>query len=34
MDSHGNLFIADWENGRVRRVDSVTGMITTVEGTD
>lgn len=33
VDSAGNLFIADLENFRVRRVDSTTGIITTVAGT-
>ncbi|WP_177419414.1 choice-of-anchor U domain-containing protein [endosymbiont of Lamellibrachia barhami] len=32
FDSAGNLFIADNGNGRVRRVDAVTGIITTVAG--
>jgi hypothetical protein len=32
VDTHGNLFIADSENERIRRVDAVTGIITTVAG--
>ncbi|QYZ65933.1 MAG: hypothetical protein OI74_07280 [Gammaproteobacteria bacterium (ex Lamellibrachia satsuma)] len=32
FDSAGNLFIADNGNGRVRRVDAVTGIIATVAG--
>ena len=32
VDTHGNLFIADSGNGRIRRVDAVTGVITTVAG--
>lgn len=32
LDSAGDLFIADVNNGRVRRVDAVTGAITTVAG--
>jgi subtilase family serine protease len=32
VDSEGNLFIADLANHRVRRVDAVTGVITTVAG--
>jgi hypothetical protein len=32
LDTAGNLFIADWFNYRVRRVDAGTGIITTVAG--
>ncbi len=32
VDAAGNLFIADTGNSRVRRVDAVTGAITTVAG--
>lgn len=32
VDRQGNLFIADTYNGRVRRVDALTGTITTVAG--
>src|SRR5437879_547854 len=32
VDSSGNLFIADTENARIRRVDATTGIITTVAG--
>ena len=31
-DSSGNLFIADTSNHRIRRVDGVTGIITTIAG--
>ena len=33
VDRAGNLFIVDWDDSRVRRVDAVTGVITTVAGT-
>ena len=33
LDLSGNLFIADFENHRIRRVDATTGIITTVAGT-
>uniref|UniRef100_Q021V3 Ig domain protein, group 1 domain protein n=1 Tax=Solibacter usitatus (strain Ellin6076) TaxID=234267 RepID=Q021V3_SOLUE len=33
LDGHGNLFIADDGNHRVRRVDGNSGVITTVAGT-
>ncbi len=33
LDGVGNLFIADTENHRVRRVDAATGVITTTAGT-
>jgi sugar lactone lactonase YvrE len=33
LDGHGNLFIADALNHRIRRVDADTGLITTVAGT-
>jgi sugar lactone lactonase YvrE len=33
LDAQGNLFISDYANNRVRRVDVVTGIITTVAGT-
>jgi hypothetical protein len=32
VDSNGHVFIADSVNGRVRRVDGATGIITTVAG--
>ncbi|MDQ2843685.1 MAG: choice-of-anchor D domain-containing protein, partial [Acidobacteriota bacterium] len=32
LDGAGNLYIADYGNNRVRRVDAVTGIITTVAG--
>ena len=32
MDSAGNLFIADQRDHHVRRVDALTGVITTVAG--
>jgi sugar lactone lactonase YvrE len=33
LDTRGHLYIADMNNHRVRRVDAVTGIITTVAGT-
>ena len=33
LDSAGNLYIADTGNNRIRRVDAVTAIITTVAGT-
>src|SRR5712692_494673 len=33
LDAVGNLYIADVYNSRVRKVDAVTGIITTVAGT-
>jgi sugar lactone lactonase YvrE len=33
VDSSGNLFIADYGNDRIRRVDAVTGIISTIAGT-
>lgn len=33
LDSAGNLYIADIDNHRIRRVDAGTGVITTVAGT-
>jgi sugar lactone lactonase YvrE len=32
IDSAGNLFIAEFENNRIRRVDASTGIITTIAG--
>ncbi|MBV7329402.1 hypothetical protein KFU94_14355 [Chloroflexi bacterium TSY] len=33
IDSHNNLYIADTKNHRIRKIDSATGLITTVVGT-
>ncbi len=33
LDSYGNLYIADWHNNLIRKVDVSTGLITTVVGT-
>ena len=32
LDPKGNLFLADWKHNRIRRVDAVTGIITTFAG--
>jgi sugar lactone lactonase YvrE len=32
LDSNGNLFIADFSNNRIRKVDVITGSISTVAG--
>ncbi len=32
LDRHGNIYIADLKNDRIRKVDSSTGIITTVAG--
>jgi hypothetical protein len=33
VDKNGNIFIAEYDNGAIRRVDASTGIITTVAGT-
>ncbi len=33
FDASGNLFIADWQNNRVRKVDKISGLISTIAGT-
>jgi sugar lactone lactonase YvrE len=32
LDASGNLLIADWGNGRIRRIDAGTDVVTTVAG--
>lgn len=34
LDDNGNLYISDAENHRIRKVDAVTGIITTIAGAD
>ena len=34
VDTNGNLYIADYNNNRIRRVDAMSGIITTVAGTN
>ncbi|MEI6403488.1 MAG: hypothetical protein WCP59_15020, partial [Actinomycetota bacterium] len=34
VDTAGNIYIADTDNQRVRKIDSSTGIITTIAGTD
>lgn len=33
VDSAGNLFLSDSDNQRIRRIDAITGVITTISGT-
>jgi len=33
LDATGNMYIAEWGNHRVRKVDATTGIITTIAGT-
>ena len=33
IDAHGNMYIGDSNNNRVRRIDAITGIVTTVAGT-
>jgi hypothetical protein len=32
LDPAGNIFFSDWEHNRIRRIDAVTGIITTFAG--
>ena len=32
IDSNGNIYVADYYNGRIRRIDGSTGIVTTVAG--
>ena len=31
-DTVGNIYIGDWDNARIRKVDAVTGIVTTIAG--
>ncbi|KAA1245335.1 T9SS type A sorting domain-containing protein [Aquimarina sp. RZ0] len=33
VDVNGNVYISDWLNNRIRKVDATTGIITTIAGT-
>ncbi|MHA4807969.1 T9SS type B sorting domain-containing protein [Flavitalea flava] len=33
LDAKGNIFIAEYDDGRIRKVDAATGIITTIAGT-
>jgi hypothetical protein len=32
VDRHGNVYVGDWDNARIRKVDYATGIVTTVAG--
>jgi sugar lactone lactonase YvrE len=32
LDGHGNLYVLDWGNVRIRRIDATSGTITTIAG--
>ena len=32
VDRNGNVFVADWGNSRIRKIDVTTGMVTTIAG--
>jgi len=32
MDKSNNMYIGDWDNARIRKVDAITGIVTTVVG--
>ncbi len=33
IDDNGNIYISDWLNNKIRKVDATTGVITTIAGT-
>ncbi len=33
VDKRGNVYIADFQNNRIRKIDAITGIITTIAGT-
>ena len=33
LDASGNLYVGDWNNRRIRKINAVTGLVSTVAGT-
>ena len=32
LDRFGNIYVGDWDNARIRKIDAVTGIVTTIAG--